>query len=91
MAPEHPGKLLKEEMDARGVSLQGLAGALRVPATRIHAIVHGRRSISADTSPRLGRYLGVSSGYWLRLQADYDMRVVDPAMIEREVLLPELR
>ena len=39
MAPEYPGKLLKEEMDARGVSLQGLAGALRVPATRIHAIV----------------------------------------------------
>ncbi len=89
MAPEHPGKLLKEEVDARGVSLQGLAGALRVPATRIHAIVHGRRSITADTSARLGRYMGVSSGYWLRLQADYDMRVVDTVMIERDVLRPD--
>jgi len=86
MAPEHPGKLLKEEMDERGVSIQRLAQALRVPATRIHAIVHGRRGITADTSARLGRYLGVSSGYWLRMQADYDMRVVDTAVIEREVL-----
>ena len=62
IAPEHPGKLLKEEMEARRVSIQGLARALRVPATRIHAIVHGRRSITAYTSARLGRYLGVSHG-----------------------------
>ena len=86
MAPEHPGKLLKEEMDERGLSIQRLAQALRVPATRIHAIVHGRRGITADTSARLGRYLGVSSGYWLRMQSDYDMRVIDTAVIEREVL-----
>jgi addiction module HigA family antidote len=89
MMPEHPGKLLKEEMDERGLSIQRLAQDLRVPATRIHAIVHGRRGITADTSARLGRYLGVSSGYWLRLQGDYDMRVIDSAVIEREVLLPE--
>jgi addiction module HigA family antidote len=57
-----------------------------VPATRIHAIVHGRRSITADTSARLGRYLGVSHGYWLRLQVDYDMRAIDNAKIEKEVL-----
>ncbi len=90
MAPEHPGKLLKEEMDVRGVSIQRLAQALRVSATRIHAIVHGRRGITADTSARLGRYLGVSSGYWLPMQADYPMRVVDTAVIESEVL-PEAR
>jgi len=60
--------------------------ALRVPATRIHAIVHGRRGITADTSARLGRYLGVSNGYWLRMQGDYDLRGVDMAVVEREVL-----
>lgn len=86
MVPEHPGKLLKEEMETRGVSIQALAQALRVPATRIHAIVHGRRNITADTSARLGRYMGISTGYWLRLQGDYDMRLIDTDRIEREVL-----
>jgi addiction module HigA family antidote len=78
--------LLKKEMDERGASIQGLAQALRVPATRIHAIVHGQRGITADTSARLGRYLGVSNGYWLRMQGDYDLRAVDMAVVEREVL-----
>jgi addiction module HigA family antidote len=73
----HPGSILKEEMNERGLSIQRLARDLRVPSTRIHAIVHGRRGISADTSARLGRYFGTSPEFWLRVQMQYDVRMLD--------------
>jgi antitoxin HigA-1 len=84
--PLHPGEMLKEEMAERGLSIQGLARALRVPATRIHAIVNGRRGITADTSARLGRYFGASPDFWLKMQVSYDIRCLDAQKIEREVL-----
>ncbi len=55
---------------------QALSRALRVPATRIHAIVQGKRGISADTSARLGRYFGASLDFWLRVQTQYDLRAL---------------
>ena len=82
----HPGLLLKEEMEERKLSIQGLARALRVPATRIHAIVRGKRGISADTSARLGRYFGASPDFWLRVQTAYDLRLLDRNRIESEVI-----
>src|SRR4051812_21308458 len=82
----HPGVMLKEELEERDLSIQGLARALRVPATRIHAIVHGKRGISADTSARLGRYFGASPEFWLRLQTQYDLRTLDQKKIEAEVI-----
>ncbi len=82
----HPGLMLREELEERNLSLQALARALRVPATRIHAIVHGKRGISADTSARLGRYFGASPEFWLRLQMQYDLRTLDQQKIEAEVI-----
>jgi antitoxin HigA-1 len=81
----HPGLILKEEMDERGLSIGALARALRVPPTRIHAIVQGKRSITADTSARLGRYFGASPEFWLRLQMSYDLRLIDQRKMEAEV------
>ena len=85
--PLHPGELLKEEMTERGLSIHALARALRVPATRIHAIVNGKRGITADTPARLGRYFGASPDFWLKMQMSYDIHRLDAQKIEREVLL----
>jgi addiction module HigA family antidote len=78
--PIHPGEILVEGfLKPRGISLNQLARDLGVPPTRIQGIVHGTRSVTADTALRLGRYFGVSPEAWLNMQADYDMRVVERA------------
>lgn len=56
MAPVHPGEVLREELDAIGLSASALAKAVDVPVNRITAILNGDRGITADTALRLGRY-----------------------------------
>jgi addiction module HigA family antidote len=74
--PIHPGEILLEDfLKPMGISINRLARDLDVPPNRIHGIVHGSRSITADTALRLGTYFGVSPETWFSLQADYDMRV----------------
>ncbi|MBB4315151.1 HigA family addiction module antitoxin [Roseospira marina] len=88
VVPVHPGRLLKREMAARGLSTKALASALHVPAKRISAILKERRAISADTALRLGRYLGTGPEVWLGMQRDYDVAVVlrdHGAQIEADV------
>lgn len=78
IAPLHPGEMLREEfMKAAGLSVNALAVQLRVPATRIGAIVHEKRGITADTAMRLARYFGTSPKFWMGLQADYDLEVAE--------------
>ena len=75
--PIHPGEILLEEfMKPLGLASNGLAMALRVPATRIHAIVSESRGITADTALRLSRYFSTTSEFWMNLQRDYDLRTV---------------
>lgn len=77
MPPVHPGEILREEfLVPMGISDYQLAKAIRVPRTRISAIVHGRRRITADTGLRLSRYLGTSEGFFTGLQEDYDRALV---------------
>lgn len=72
----HPGKILLEEfMIPMGVSQNKLALDIHVPAPRINAIVHGKRSITADTALRLGAYFGVEPQFWMNLQTNYDIGV----------------
>lgn len=52
-----------------------VATDLRVPATRIGEIIHGRRAISAETALRLGRYFGTSPQFWMNLQTIYDLAI----------------
>lgn len=73
----HPGRLLKREMTARAVSASRLAIDLGVPSGRITDILNGRRSITADTAVRLGRYFGNSPQVWIDLQGQYDIAVVE--------------
>lgn len=72
----HPGEILFEEfMKPLELSINRLARELLVPPGRVSAIVNGKRSITADTALRLGKYFGVSPELWMGLQADYDLRV----------------
>jgi addiction module HigA family antidote len=78
MAPAaHPGRFLKRELGARKLSANRLALDLGVPSGRITDILNGRRSITADTAVRLGRYFGNSAQFWLNLQGQYDIAVVE--------------
>ncbi len=77
MRPVHPGEVLREEFLAPlSLSVNALALALRVPATRIHEIVKERRGISPDTAERLARYFGGDAASWLSLQASYDLKTL---------------
>ncbi|MGL4198057.1 MAG: HigA family addiction module antitoxin [Allorhizobium sp.] len=70
----HPGDILLEDfLKPMGLSQNALARAVNVPPRRINEIVLGKRSLTADTDLRLSRYFGVSEGFFLGLQADYDL------------------
>ena len=78
MAPiVHPGRLLKRELAARKLSANRLSLDIGVPSGRITDILNGRRSITADTAVRLGRYFGNNPQFWLDLQGQYDIGVVE--------------
>ncbi len=78
MAPVvHPGRLLKREITIRGLSANRLALDLGVPSGRITDILNGRRSITADTAVRLGRYFGNNAQFWLELQSQHDIAVIE--------------
>lgn len=75
-APIHPGELLLEEfLEPLGISQYRLAKDMSVPPRRINEIVHGTRSITADTALRLARFFGTSERFWLNLQTRYDLEV----------------
>ena len=79
-APVTPGDMLKHEFLAEyGLSQNELAQAIGVSPNRIAEIINNRRRITADTAVRLGRYFGNSAQFWLDLQSQYDI-----ALIERE-------
>lgn len=70
----HPGEILLEEfLKPMGLSQNALARAVHVPPRRINEIVLGKRALTADTDLRLARYFGMSEGFFLGLQADYDL------------------
>jgi addiction module HigA family antidote len=73
----HPGRLLKRELMARKLSANRLSLDIGVPSGRITDILNARRSITADTAVRLGRYFGNSAQFWLDLQSQYDIAVVE--------------
>ena len=70
----HPGEVLLEEfLSPMGISQNALARAMGVPPRRVNEIVLGKRTITADTALRLAAFFGTSEGFWLGLQADYDV------------------
>ena len=78
MRPLTPGEILREEYIVPfGMSVNALAQALRVPATRLHEIVNERRGITADTALRLAYYFGGDAQSWLNLQSTYDLKLIE--------------
>ena len=83
VAPVSPGEMLDEEfLKPLGLTKYRLAKDIGVPPQRIGDIVAGRRAITADTDLRLCRYFGLSDGWWLRGQANYDMAMACESMGE---------
>lgn len=72
----HPGRILKRELEARGLSAAALALKLRIAPQRVQEIVAGRRGISPETALRLGHFFGNEPEFWLAMQASYDLAMV---------------
>ncbi len=91
MRAVHPGEVLREDYLAPlALSVNALALALGVPATRIHKIVKERRSVTADSAARLAQYFGGDAGSWLALQASYDLKTLPTRKaIEKRVMSRE--
>jgi addiction module HigA family antidote len=87
MPPIHPGEVLLEDfMKPDAISINQLARDLRVPVTRISAIVNGARGISGDTALRLSRYFGNSAAFWMNLQKHYEISMAEDAAGEQIAL-----
>jgi len=71
--PIHPGEILGDELQAKGLTARKLAKLIEVPAGRIYGILAGKRKITADTAFRLAQYFGMSSGFWMNLQNAYEL------------------
>lgn len=71
----HPGEFLRGVMKPHNMTARQLAQAINVPSNRISDILRGRRSITADTALRLGRYFSTDPWFWMNLQNEYDLSV----------------
>lgn len=86
--PVTPGEMLDEEfLKPLGLTKYRLAKDIGVPAQRIGDIVAGKRAITADTDLRLCRYLGLSDGWWLRGQANYDTAMARATLSEELAII----
>ena len=84
LPPIHPGEILREEfLEPMGISQYRLAKDISVPPRRINEIVHGKRSVTAGTALRLGRFFGMSPQFWLNLQTRYDLEMTEDLLGDR--------
>ena len=87
--PVHPGVILAEDfLKAMEISQYRLAKGIGVPPRRINEIVQGKRSITADTALRLGKFFGMEAQFWMNLQSHYDLELAKDAIagkLDREV------
>ena len=83
MTPVHPGRVLKRELAARGLSGNKLALALRVPSGRVTSILNGKRAVTPETALRLARFFGNSARFWMNLQTRYDIALAERELGER--------
>jgi len=84
LPPIHPGEILMEEfLEPMGISQYRLAKDISVPPRRINEIIHGKRSITADTALRLGRFFNMSPQFWLNLQTRFDLEVAEDRLENR--------
>ena len=73
----HPGEILKDELETRGVSPTSFARQIDVPPNRISQILSGKRAVTGDSALRFGHWFGMDPQFWLNLQAQYDLAVAE--------------
>jgi antitoxin HigA-1 len=84
LSPIHPGEILEEEfLKPMGISQYRLAKAISVSPRRINEIVKRKRSITADTALRLGKFFGISAQFWLNLQTRFDLEIAEDLLSDR--------
>lgn len=83
LPPIHPGELLKDELDALGMTAHGFAAHIRVPPNAVTAILNENRGITAEMACRLGHAFGTGAAYWMRLQDIYEEKLA-----RRRVIVP---
>ena len=84
LSPIHPGEILEEEfLKPMGISQYRVAKGISVPPRRINEIVHKKRSITADTALRLGRFFGIPPQFWLNIQSRYDLEITEDLLSDR--------
>jgi addiction module HigA family antidote len=77
----HPGEVLFEDfLKPMGISQYRLAKAIGVPPRRINEIILHKRSVTADTALRLGRFFSMSPQFWMNLQTQYDLEVASDTL-----------
>lgn len=72
--PIHPGEMLKDELQARGMSQRKFAGIIGMPYTAFNEIINSKRPITTDTALKIEAATGISAAIWLGLQTDYNMQ-----------------
>ncbi len=72
--PIHPGEMLKDELEARGLSQKKFAAIIGMPYTAFNEIINGKRPITTDTALKIEAATGIAANIWLGLQADYNMQ-----------------
>lgn len=83
--PIHPGEMIKDEIEYRGISQKDLAAEIGIPASVLNAVLNGKRAVTTEYALLLEAALGIEADIWLRLQADYNKQVAksDPSFMAR--------
>ena len=88
LPPIHPGEILDEEfLRPMNITQYRLAKSIGVDARRVHAIVHGQRSITAETALLFSRFFGNSAAFWMGLQSQYDLETAQDRLGDRLIMV----
>ncbi|SRR6266481_5571259 len=88
MRAVHPGEVLKDELDALGVTPTEFARQIAVPPNRISQIIAGKRAVTGDTALRFGHWFGTDPQFWLNLQSAYEIRIAEKNVGREVARLP---
>ncbi len=83
--PIHPGEMIKDEIEYRGISQKELAAEIGIPASVLNAVLNGKRTVTTEYALLLEAALGIDADIWLRIQADYNKQIAksDPSFMAR--------
>ena len=83
--PIHPGEMIKDEIEYRGISQKDLAAEIGIPASVLNAVLNGKRAVTTEYALLLEAALGIDADIWLKLQADYNKQVAksNPSFMAR--------